>query len=139
MRLIRTWKSPQIFLAIVGLSLSCIAGATSEPLGVIVQTAKPYDAVIAGIEGLGGTVTIQYVNADAIAAQIPADRFADLMRLNGVDTVEKDMIVELSTPNEQSLQAQRADNVGSHTHHCFHRRTRRCHHRSSAPVEAWPH
>ncbi|MCH9027750.1 MAG: S8 family serine peptidase [Proteobacteria bacterium] len=99
MTLIRTWKSPQIFILIVGLGLSSIAGATSEPLGVIVQTAKPYDAVVAGIEGLGGTVTIQYVNADAIAAQIPADRFADLMRLNGVDAVEKDMIVELSTPN----------------------------------------
>ena len=111
MSFIRTWKNPQIFVAIVGLSLSCIAGATSEPLGVIVQTAKPYDAVIAGIEALGGTVTIQYVNADAIAAQVPADRFGDLMRLNGVDAVEKDMIVELSTPNEQSLQAQRADNV----------------------------
>lgn len=105
----RAWKSPQIFVVIVGLSLSCIAGAISEPLGVIVQTEKPYDAVIAGIEGLGGTITIQYVNADAIAAQIPADRFADLMRLNGVDAVEKDMIVELSAPNEQSLQAQRAD------------------------------
>ncbi|MCH7510594.1 MAG: hypothetical protein IIB68_12265 [Proteobacteria bacterium] len=101
MTFIRTWKSPQIFVVIVGLSLSCMAGATSEPLGVIVQTAKPYDAVIAGIEGLGGTVTIQYVNADAIAAQIPADRFADLMRLNGVDAVEKDMIVELSKPNEK--------------------------------------
>ena len=40
----------------------------------IIHTAKPYDKVVDTIEALGGTVSVRYQNADAIAATVPASK-----------------------------------------------------------------
>ena len=60
---------------------------------MIVHTAKPYDNVRDRIGGMGGEVTIEYANADAVAARVPADRLNELMALPEVELVEKDYMV----------------------------------------------
>ncbi|MEE8199873.1 MAG: S8 family serine peptidase [Candidatus Acidoferrales bacterium] len=101
---------------LAGPSSDSEAAGNHNLLGVIIHTAKPYNSVIAKIEKLGGTVTIQYKNVDAIAAKVPADKFALLASLRGVERVEKDYIVELSPPNERSLEA-RALNMDDYQLH----------------------
>ncbi|MFQ5792203.1 MAG: hypothetical protein ACE5JI_17175, partial [Acidobacteriota bacterium] len=98
-----------IILLLLGLSLggyvSGIAQGKSPSIGVIVHTPKPYDGLIAEIERLGGSVTIQYQNADAIAARVPAGKFAELVGLSGVEGVEKDYVVNLPAEPEAGLEA----------------------------------
>lgn len=76
------------------------AQAENINVGVIVHTAKPYGAVIAAIEDLGGTVTAEFENIDGLAAEIPFDAFAALSSIEGLEAVEKDMVVNLPKPNE---------------------------------------
>ena len=44
---------------------------SEDRIGVIIHTAKPYNRVIDAIGDMGGVVTIQYENVDAVAAQVP--------------------------------------------------------------------
>ena len=72
------------------------SGSTTDSgIGVIVHTAKPYRKIVDAIEGLGGTVNIQYRNADAVAARLPAGALDVLASLPAVERIEKDRIVEL--------------------------------------------
>ena len=64
-------------------------------VGVIIHTAKPYNRVIDAIGDMGGVVTFQYENVDAIAAQVPGGSLGLLHRHPLVTGVEKDVIVEL--------------------------------------------
>jgi Subtilase family len=48
---------------------------------VIIRGAKPYGALIAQVRGLGGEVTQQYENVDAIAALVPKDKLTELNAL----------------------------------------------------------
>ena len=45
---------------------------------VIVHTAKPYRKVIDAIEDMGGTVSIQYQNVDALAVRLPSSGLGHL-------------------------------------------------------------
>lgn len=80
--------------------------------GVIVHTSKPYAKVISAIENLGGEVTIQYENVGALAAQVPAGKLGELSQIKGVDYIEKDVMVELPSPDEDSLSAHPMDMEG---------------------------
>lgn len=96
-------------LTILAMAFAGLVGAQETPFArlknsLIVHAAKPYDTVIAGIEELGGTVTIQYQNADAVAAQVPADKYKELLALPGVNRVEKDHVVTLPPAPDESLQ-----------------------------------
>ena len=66
-----------------------------QGIGVIVHTAKPYKKIIDAIEGMGGTVSIQYQNVDAVAARLPAGSLDFLASLPMVERIEKDRIVEI--------------------------------------------
>lgn len=72
------------------------SGSTvDQGIGVIIHTAKPYRKIINAIQGLGGTVNIQYQNADAVAARLPAGALDVLASLPSVERIEKDHIVEI--------------------------------------------
>ena len=80
-------------------------GADSEDrIGVIIHTAKPYGRVVDVIGAMGGVVTIQYQNADAVAARVPAGSIGRLHRHALVTGVEKDIIVEMPPIPEESLE-----------------------------------
>lgn len=87
-------------LAFATLAMVGSAQAEGSRVGVIVHTAKPYGAVIAAIEDLGGTVTAEFENVDGLAAEIPFDAFASLSSIQGLEALEKDMVVNLPKPNE---------------------------------------
>ena len=72
------------------------SGSTGhQGIGVIIHTAKPYKKIIDAIEGMGGTVSIQYQNADAVAARLPSGSLDFLASLPMVERIEKDRIVEI--------------------------------------------
>jgi hypothetical protein len=85
------------------LVIICVAVATSawgvgfsqrtstKKKGVIVRAAKPYDNVKNIIRSLGGDVTYEYENVDAIAAHVPEDKVASVIALMGPLGVYKDM------------------------------------------------
>ena len=75
----------------------------SKLISVIIHTSKPYGPVITGIQDLGGTVTIQYENVDAVAAQIPANKWREIASLRQVESMGKDYIVNLPQTREDGL------------------------------------
>jgi Subtilase family/Bacterial pre-peptidase C-terminal domain len=68
--------------------------------GVILKTPKPYTGVVAAVEAMGGTVTHQFENIDAVAAVVPSDRATDLHAVAGVSEVYKDVVVPAPSPME---------------------------------------
>ena len=81
-----------------------IATDSGDRVGVIIHTAKPYDRLIGVIGDMGGVVTIQYQNADAVAARVPAGSLGRLHRHPLVTGVEKDVIVELPPVPGENLE-----------------------------------
>lgn len=75
-----------------------------QGLGFIIHTAKPYDDVVGSIRALGGSVSVRYQNADAIAARVPAGAVGRLLALPAVVAIEKDYIVELRPPIGEDYQ-----------------------------------
>ena len=72
-------------------------------VGIIIHTPKPYDDLSGRIEDMGGVVTVEYRNVDAVAASIPAHRMGRLLASTGVIRVEKDPMVNLPTPPEELM------------------------------------
>ena len=95
---------PRVLCAVLILASSTPAPSRADS-GVIVHTAKPYGAVVAGIEALGGTVTYQYQNVDGLAARIPDARLGELQAMGEVSGVEEDDLVEVSPPRGEVFQA----------------------------------
>ena len=75
-----------------------------QGIRVIVHTAKPYKKLVDAIEDMGGTVTIQYQNVDAVAAQLPSSALKVLGALPAVTRIEKDRMVELPKLPEEYLE-----------------------------------
>lgn len=96
-------------LSVVGFATATAKTGEAPLVGVIVHTSKPYKKVISQIEDLGGIVTIQYENADAIAAQVPADKFGDLVALRRVQQIEKDYMVEVPSSPEAGFEPRQLD------------------------------
>jgi hypothetical protein len=71
--------------------------------GLIVRTAKPYDNVRNIIRGLGGAVTHEYENIDAVAAHVPEDKISSVVALLGSNTVYKDLSASAPTPAAGSV------------------------------------
>ena len=69
-----------IGLLTVVVLCSASAGADQRER-VIIRGAKPYGALIAQVRSLGGEVTQQYENVDAIAALVPKDKLTELNAL----------------------------------------------------------
>lgn len=81
-------------LALVLVVVPAWAGNT----GVILKTPKPYAGVVAAVEAMGGTVTHQFENVDAIAALLPEERAVDLQEVSGVEKVYKDVVLPAPAP-----------------------------------------
>ncbi len=62
--------------------------------GVIVRVSKPYDRVRNAIRSLGGDITYEFQNVDAIAASVPDDQMVSLSALSDVAGLYKDVTVK---------------------------------------------
>ena len=62
--------------------------------GVIVRASKPYDGIKTAIRALGGDITYEYENIDAIAASVPEKKLAAVAALAGAGVVYKDVVVK---------------------------------------------
>jgi hypothetical protein len=65
----------------------------NQPEAFLIRSEKPYGAVVSAVTGLGGEVTHQFVNVDAIAAKIPRGQVAALEALLGPGALLKDQII----------------------------------------------
>jgi len=74
------------------------ATAASADQRVIVKTKKPYDAVKQQITALGGSVTYEFANADALAVTVPDAQLNALKGLAGVDYVVEDRLLPNPAP-----------------------------------------
>jgi subtilisin family serine protease len=63
---------------------------------LIVQCTRPCAAVVAAVGAMGGKVTYQYENIDAVAVTIPKTHVADLALITGATAISKD--VEIAGP-----------------------------------------
>src|SRR4030095_8390789 len=83
---------------VVALAATATLAQTGDPgEKVLIRTAKPYEALVADIQSLGGRVTYQYRYVDAIAAEVPRGVLASLRDKIGVGNVIKDEIIPLPT------------------------------------------
>ncbi|MGH9580293.1 MAG: hypothetical protein ACRD2R_04810, partial [Terriglobales bacterium] len=62
---------------------------------VLIRAAKPYGALVARIEALGGRVTYQYRYVNAIAAEVPRPALTSLRDMVGTAAITKDEIIAL--------------------------------------------
>ena len=65
---------------------------------IIVRVAKPYDRVENAIRGLGGDITYEYENVDAVAASLPEDKLLSLSALVGASALYKDVSMRAPEP-----------------------------------------
>jgi subtilisin family serine protease len=88
-----------LFLTLVLMITLVSAGApaqTDDPgAKVIIRAAKPYGALKARIEALGGRVTYEYKYVDAIAAELPRNALPALRDMVGTAAITKDEIINL--------------------------------------------
>lgn len=77
--------------------LPALASAESDE-GVIIECIRPCTAAIAAVRGLGGRVTEQYRNVDAVAARVPKSAVSQLAAALGGEQVTKDQIVSSPVP-----------------------------------------
>jgi subtilisin family serine protease len=83
-------------ILVLALAVTATLAQTGDPgERVLIRTAKPYDALVASIQSLGGRVTYQYKYVDAIAAEVPRKVLASLREKIGVGNITKDEIIPL--------------------------------------------
>src|SRR5258706_15457245 len=81
-------------------SLIGLFGPTIKPQsqnrmkGIIVRTSKPYDKVRSTIRALGGDISYEYQNVDAVAANVPEDKVASLAGSLTTNAVYKDLVLK---------------------------------------------
>lgn len=74
------------------------ANAAGNRQRVLIRASKPYDALVARIEALGGRVTHQYKYVDAIAAEIPPDTLQAIRSLLPANAISKDELIDGPKP-----------------------------------------
>jgi len=85
-------------LALV-LSASLLDGSLGAAPGdpgerVLIRAPKPYTALVARIESMGGSVTYRYKYVDAIAAEIPRGSLPAVRRLVAPGAITKDEVID---------------------------------------------
>jgi hypothetical protein len=84
---------------------------------LIVNCPGACSAVAASVRDLGGEVTQQYENVEAIAVEVPAARAADIATILGAAAVWKDVLVRVPAPlaaSSTQLQTMDAQVIGEH-------------------------
>ena len=88
-----------ILALMLGVFLPAAAKGPNLEVGsidVIILTEGSPAALAAEIEGLGGTVSFQYKNVNALAASIPADKLTEIAKFSDILTIEQDQMVYLA-------------------------------------------
>ncbi len=86
------------FAAFLAFVPSLATAANDE--AVIVRCVRPCTTAIAAVRSLGGVVTEQYQNVDAVAARLPTAALPQLGAALGADQVIKDSIVNAPIPRD---------------------------------------
>jgi len=72
--------------------LSAPADAADGHEKIIVRVAKPYDWFVSAVGSMGGEVTHQYENVDAVSAAVPRDRMTELLALQGIKVFRDNLV-----------------------------------------------
>src|SRR6266850_5688443 len=95
------WACILVILALVYAACTLAFAQQSQnsrKKGIIVRVAKPYDRVENAIRGLGGDITYEYENVDAVAASLPEDKLLSLSALVGSSALYKDVSMRAPEP-----------------------------------------
>ena len=80
--------------ALYGLAIGQQRPANSKK-GIIIRAAKPYDNIKTAVRNLGGEITYEYENVDAIAARVPEDKLTALTSSPDAVGIYKDVTVRV--------------------------------------------
>jgi subtilisin family serine protease len=87
-------RYPMISAVVIGLlAVAPAAPAADEQQGIVLRAAKPYEAIEAALQSLGGQVTYRFENVDAVAATVPRERLHEALALLQADRAYKDTFV----------------------------------------------
>src|SRR6266850_287279 len=95
------WACILVILALVYAACTLAFAQQSQnsrKKGIIVRVAKPYDRVENAIRRLGGDITYEYENVDAVAASLPEDKLLSLSVLIGATALYKDISMRAPDP-----------------------------------------
>lgn len=100
MKLTMTWFLVGCALLASGVTAQQLPfpNKANERIDVLVEASKPYDALIAEIERLGGQVRYAYTHIDALAATLPGDRIDALAGLRETGTIVEDRQITHGEP-----------------------------------------
>jgi hypothetical protein len=83
-------------LGLVVVIVGLITGVSAQSQhSVVIQTARPYDAVVQAIEQSGGRVTQRFKHVNGIAAEVPESALPRIERLVGADNIGRDELIPL--------------------------------------------
>lgn len=91
----------------VGLLSLPVAAQADSGEKVLIRASKPYTTLVATIEALGGKVSYQYKNVDAIAAEIPREALGIIRGMVAPNAITKDSIVPNPAPVDLLLGKER--------------------------------
>jgi hypothetical protein len=98
-----------VLLLVHGLTAPSFAQNGQKWQRVLIETPKPYDAVVRAVETAGGKVTQQFTYVDAIAAEVVEDSVQALSLLPGVKAISSDAEIQ----NPAVVNPTRARTAGS--------------------------
>jgi hypothetical protein len=106
-------------VSVVAIITACAVSFSQRPSprkkGLIIRAAKPYDNVKKTIRSLGGEITHEYENVDAIAVDVPEDQVETVIALMGANGVYKDTNLSGAKPVSQpGVALAKAAPVGLH-------------------------
>src|SRR5262245_22322007 len=115
----RLARTTIVLIATLAIAVSYRAVVQGQPgndkLGFIVNCPGMCQAVAASVRDMGGMVTQQYENVEAIAVEVPASRAADMPSIPGAEAVWKDVLIRQPTPlaaSSAELEAADAQVIG---------------------------
>lgn len=88
------------------LAVAALPGAVAvadETQRFILTSAGSNDRAIAAVEAMGGTITYQYRNIDAMAVEVPGDRRLELLGVDGVTAVYRDRTIRSPQPVDLAI------------------------------------
>src|SRR5262245_26654095 len=98
----RLARTTIVLIATLAIALSYRAVVQGQPgndrLGFIVNCPGMCQAVATSVRDMGGMVTQEYENVEAIAVEVPASRAADMPAIPGAEAVWKDVLIRQPTP-----------------------------------------
>jgi subtilisin family serine protease len=97
-----TWVLGAVVVVAGVVSGSAMAGEQRQQ--VVIRCAGSCDRLAASVQSLGGEVTYQFQNVDALTARIPQSALPKLAAIAGEDAIKKDTVVSLPPHNAAAVE-----------------------------------